>query len=188
MTGQIVRSLLLNLFQIFAVLTLSACSKSFALHLLQGRRVIKDWPGDAGEELFCVASVILPLDRIRFGGTGSIDKFSDHPKYKFFHSVLNGVQPEVCAHFLGEDFREIDTEDKRMILGRKLEILRVAKQGDACFDIVGFLWWDGSVRIADGEHRVLALAALGKRRIRIGIVLENLNTFSNQPIGIQSIQ
>ena len=168
----------MNFFQVYVSIHLSVFSELLVLHLPRGRRIIKDWPGDAGEELFCVATAIVPITSIRFGGTGSSDKFHDHPKYNFYQHVLNGVKPEACAYFLGKDLREIDTEHKRMILDRKLEILRVASQGDAFFDVCGFFWWDGSFRIADGEHRVLAIAALGKRRIRIGVVLENLNAFS----------
>jgi len=167
-----------NLWQFACVLTLSIFDKSLQLHLPGGRGIKKDWPGDNQETLFCIASLTVPLRRIRFGEAPWTSPFYEHPKYKLAQSIISGHTLQEA-----EDFRHQDhavAMGKRSYLARKLEILRLAQEGKAHFDVSGAFWLDGSIRMVDGEHRILALAALGKREMQIGIVLENPNRFTEK--------
>ena len=165
------KSQLFNIWQYACVVILSFLDKSVALHLTKRREIQRDWPGDFGKVLFCIASLTVSLDDVKFSGASKKGAFASHPKYQFFRDIIDGFPPEEHPYFLSYNFKtELEAQS---FLNRKLEILRVAIDGEQSFDIIGNFWVDGSLRIPDGEHRMLALAALGKRRIRIGIALEN---------------
>jgi hypothetical protein len=172
-----------NLWQFACVLTRSIFDKSLQLHLPRGREIKKDWPGENQETLFCIASLTVPLTRIRFSGAASNSPFYNHRKYKFFQSIISGNPLQESEGFLRQELAV--AMDKRLYLARKLEILRLAQEGNAFFDVSGIFWLDGSTRIHDGEHRILALAALGKREIRIGMILENPNRFTEKLLSVK---
>ena len=166
-----VKKRLFNIWQYTYVIILSIFDKSVELHIPRGRVIKKDWPGDEQELLFCLASMTMPISNFKFSGTSAKGSYSRHPKYKIFQGIINGQPARADPYFLSQDFGSI--ADAQMFLERKLEILRVATKGNQHFDVSGSFWVDGELRIADGEHRILALAALGKTQIRLGIVLEN---------------
>ena len=172
-----------NLWQFACVFTRSIFDKSLQLHLPGGREIKKDWPGDNQETLFCIASLTVPLTSIKFNGTASTSPFYKHSKYKFFQSIISGNPLQEAEDFLHQDLGV--AMDKQLYLARKLEILRLAQEGKAHFDVSGAFWLDGSIRMVDGEHRILALAALGKREIQIGIVLENPNRFTEKLLRVK---
>jgi len=163
------KRMLFNTWQVANSLVRSIFTQSMTLHLQKGRIIKMGWPGDDDPELICVASITLPVSKLRFSGQSKPGKFYQHPKYKFFKGIIDGQRAEEDPYFLSMTFES--EEAGQLFLDRKLEILRVANRGGQNFDIAGFFRLDGSVRIVDGEHRTLALAALGKSQIRVGIVL-----------------
>ena len=161
---------LLNIWQFICVLTLSCFDKSLELHLPKRRIIETSWPGFVRKQLICIASITVPLKQIKFSGEVSKGSWSSHPKYKFYRAIIEGRAAEDDPYFLKNNFKS-KRESQAFLLQRK-EVLRLAVEGDQSFDIAGAFWVDGSVRIVDGEHRTLALAALGKTQIRLGIVLD----------------
>ena len=160
-----------NIWQFVCVVIFSISDKSVELHLPWGREIQTAWPGDVREVLFCIGSLTVPINRLKFSGMAEAGSFSEHPKYQFFQRALSGMPLETDPYFLGQNFSS--REEEQLFLARKSEILRLATEGQKHFDICGIFLSDGSLGIVDGEHRILALAALGKRQLRLGIVLEN---------------
>ena len=168
--GRRVKSQLFNIWQYTSCIILSLLDKSVRLHLTKRMEIQKDWPGDLREVQVCIASLTVSLDDVKFSGASKKGAYATHPKYEFFRDIIDGFPPEEHPYFLSYNFK---TElEAKSFLNRKLEILRVAIAGENSFEIVGNFWVDGSLRIRDGEHRMLALAALGKRRMRLAIGLE----------------
>jgi hypothetical protein len=163
------KRLLFNAWQVANALVRSIFTQSVTLHLPKGRVIKIDWPGDDGLELICVASITLPISKLRFAGQSEEGRYHQHPKYKFYKGIIDGQRAEEDPYFLNMTFES--EEAGQLFLDRKLEILRAAK-GGANFEITGYFLLDGTFRISDGEHRTLALVALGKSQIRLGIVLE----------------
>jgi hypothetical protein len=162
------KRLLFNAWQVANALVRSIFTQSVTLHLPKGRVIKIDWPGDDGLELICVASITLPISKLRFSGQSEQGKFYQHPKYKFYRAIIDGKPATAQPYLQNLTFKS--EEARQLLLERKLAILQAAMRGQN-FDIAGCFRLDGSVRIVDGEHRILALAALGKSQIRVGIVL-----------------
>ena len=162
------KRLLFNAWQVANALVRSVFNQSIELHLPKNRVVLTGWTEDERTEIVCIASITLPISKLRFSSQSGKDHFSQHPKYKFYKGIMEGQRAEEEPYFLKMTFES--EEAGQLYLDRKLEILRAAK-GGANFEITGYFLLDGTVRISDGEHRTLALIALGKSQIRLGIVL-----------------
>ncbi len=157
-----------NIWQFISSITLSIFDRSVELHLPKGRVIQTGWPGETRLKYRCIATITAPLKKI--SGEFSKEAWSSDPRYNFFRSIIEGKPPEADPYFLSIEFK--NENQAQTFLRRQKEILGLALEGEQHFDIAGVFWVDGSIRLLDGNHRLMALAALGKRQIRLGIVLE----------------
>ncbi len=121
------KRMLFNAWQVSNAIVRSIFTQSVTLHLPKGRVIKIGWPGDDGLELICVASITLPISKLRFSGQSEEGRYHQHPKYKFFKGIIDGQRAEDDPYFLNMTFES--EEAGQLFLDRKLEIFRVAKKG-----------------------------------------------------------